>query len=71
MKRTDTDFVVGSATKRNFKGKNPLLGFSSKVFFFNKHTGKHVLKRVFFNFRKSFSILAGWVMCFGFHIHLY
>lgn len=33
MKRTDTDFVVGSATKRNFKGKNPLLGFSSKVFF--------------------------------------
>lgn len=34
MKRTDTDFVVGSATKRNFKGKNPLLGFSSKVFFF-------------------------------------
>lgn len=38
MKRTDTDFVVGSATKRNFKGKNPLLGFSSKVFFLNKHT---------------------------------
>lgn len=38
MKRTDTDFVVGSATKKNFKGKNPLLGFSSKVFFFNKHT---------------------------------
>lgn len=38
MKQTDTDFVVGSATKRNFKGKNPLLGFSSKVVFFNKHT---------------------------------